>query len=62
MHTFGQGSGDDKLRNLLGIAVSHNTIAVSEHKNHIVKKFSLLVITCPSGVRAIANGLETHLK
>ena len=41
MHMFGQGSGDGKLRNPLGVAVSHNLIAVSEHKNHTVKMFSL---------------------
>lgn len=42
MHMFGhQGSGDGKLRNPLGVAVSHNVIAISEHKNHMVKIFSL---------------------
>ena len=41
MRMFGQGSGDGKLRNPLGVAVSHNLIAVSEHKNHTVKMFSL---------------------
>ena len=41
MRLFGQGNGDSKLRNPLGVAVSHNRIAVSEHKNHMVKMFSL---------------------
>ena len=41
MHVFGQGSGDGKLSKPLGVAVSHNIIAISEHKNHVVKVFSL---------------------
>ena len=39
--TFGQGSGDSKLNNPLGVAVGHSVIAVSEHYDHVVKKFSL---------------------
>ena len=41
MRVFGQGSGDGKLNKPLGVAVNHNLIAVSEHKNHVVKVFSL---------------------
>ena len=39
--TFGQGSGDSKLKNPVGVAVGHNVIAVSEWDDHVVKKFSL---------------------
>ena len=39
--TFGQGSGDSKLNDPLGVAVGHNVIAVSEYNDHVVKKFSL---------------------
>ena len=41
MWILGQGSGDGKLRCPLGVAVSHNTIAVSEYRDHMVKIFSL---------------------
>ncbi|XP_065903172.1 E3 ubiquitin-protein ligase TRIM71-like isoform X2 [Dysidea avara] len=41
VRTFGQGSGDGKLRNPLGVAVGHDVIAVSEWSNHVVKKFTL---------------------
>jgi len=41
VRTFGQGHGDSKLNNPVGVAVSHNAIAVSEEKEHVVKKFSL---------------------
>ena len=41
IRTFGQGSGDSKLNGPVGIAVSHNVIAVSEFNDHVVKKFSL---------------------
>ena len=39
--TFGQGSGDSKLNEPVGIAVGHNIIAVSEWSDQVVKKFSL---------------------
>ena len=39
--TFGQGSGDNKLNDPLGVAVGHNVIAVSEYNDHVVKQFSL---------------------
>ena len=39
--TFGQGSGDSKLNNPMGVAVDHNVIAVSEWNDHVVKLFSL---------------------
>ena len=38
---FGQGSGDSKLNNPVGVAVGHDVIAVSEWNDHVVKKFSL---------------------
>ena len=38
---FGQGSGDSKLNNPIGVAVGHNVIAVSEWSDHVVKKFTL---------------------
>ena len=41
IRTFGQGSGDSKLNNPVGVAVGHNVIAVSEYNDHVVKKFSL---------------------
>ena len=41
IRTFGQGSGDSKLNYPAGVAVGHNVIAVSEWKDHVVKKFSL---------------------
>ena len=41
IRTFGQGSGDSKLNNPVGVAVGHNVIAVSEYTDHVVKKFSL---------------------
>ena len=41
IRTFGQGSGDSKLNDPLGVAVGHNVIAVSEWDDHVVKKFSL---------------------
>ena len=41
IRTFGQGSGDSKLNNPVGVAVGHNVIAVSEWNDHVVKKFSL---------------------
>ena len=41
MRVFGQGSGDGKLNKPLGVAMSHNLIAISEHKYHVVKVFSL---------------------
>ena len=39
--SFGQGSGDSKLNCPVGVAVGHNVIAVSEHNDHVVKKFTL---------------------
>ncbi|XP_065902357.1 E3 ubiquitin-protein ligase TRIM71-like [Dysidea avara] len=39
--TFGQGSGDSKLNDPIGVAVGHSVIAVSEYKDHVVKKFTL---------------------
>jgi len=41
IRTFGQGSGDSKLNNPAGVAVSHNVIAISDYSDHVVKKFSL---------------------
>ena len=41
IRTFGQDSGDSKLKLPAGIAVGHNVIAVSEYNDHVVKKFSL---------------------
>ena len=41
IRSFGQGSGDSKLNNPLGVAVGHNVIAVSEYDDHVVKKFTL---------------------
>ena len=41
IRTFGQGSGDSKLNDPLGVAVGHNIIAVSDWDDHVVKKFSL---------------------
>jgi len=41
IRTFGQGSGDSKLNDPIGVAVGHNVIAVSEYKDHVVKKFTL---------------------
>ena len=41
IRTFGQGSGDSKLRHPAGVAVGHNVIAVSELNHHMVKKFTL---------------------
>jgi len=41
IQTFGQGSGDNKLLRPVGVAVTHNVIAVSNWKDHVVKKFSL---------------------
>ena len=39
--TFGQGSGHSKLIKPVGVAVAHHVIAVSEHTDHVVKKYSL---------------------
>jgi len=41
IRTFGQGSGDKKISNPVGVAVGHETVAVSEKDNHAVKKFTL---------------------
>jgi len=41
IRTFGQGSRDSKLNTPVGVAVSHNVIAVSDYNDHVVKKFSL---------------------
>ena len=41
IRTFGQGSGDSKLNLPDGITVGHSVIAVSDRKDHVVKKFSL---------------------
>ena len=41
IRTFGQGSGDSKLNNPVGVAVANNVIAVSEWTDHVVKKYSL---------------------
>ena len=41
IRSFGQGSGDSKLNNPVGVAVGHNVIAVSEYDDHVVKKFTL---------------------
>ena len=38
---FGQGYGNSKLSDPLGVAVGHNVIAVSDYSDHVVKKFSL---------------------
>ena len=39
--TFGQGNGDSKLNDPVGIAVGDNVIAVSEYSDNVVKKCSL---------------------
>ena len=41
IRSFGQGSGDSKLNNPVGVAIGHNVIAVSEYDDHVVKKFTL---------------------
>ena len=41
IRTFGQGSGDSRLNDPVGVAVGHNVIAVSEYTDHVVKKFTL---------------------
>ncbi len=41
IRTFGQGNGDSKLNDPVGVAVGHNVIAVSEYNDHVVKTFSL---------------------
>ena len=41
IRTFGQGSGDSKLIDPMGVAVGHNVIAVSDWSDDVVKKFSL---------------------
>ena len=41
IRTFGQGSGDSKLKNPIGVAVGLRVIAVSEWYDHVVKKYSL---------------------
>ena len=41
IRTFGQGSGNSKLNDPVGVAVGHNVIAVSEYSDHVVKNFSL---------------------
>ena len=41
IRTFGQGSGDSKLNDPVGVAVGHNVIAVSDWNDHVVKMFSL---------------------
>ena len=41
IRTFGQGSGDGKLKSPIGVAVGHHVIAVSEWYDHVVKKYSL---------------------
>ena len=41
IRTFGQGSGDGKLNYPIGVAVGHHVLAVSEHYDHVVKKYSL---------------------
>ena len=41
IRTFGQGSGDGKLNNLVGVAVGYHVIAVSDYTGHVVKKYSL---------------------
>ena len=41
IRTFGQGSGDSKLNCPEGITVDYNVIAVSDYRDHVVKKFSL---------------------
>ena len=41
IRTFGRGSGDSKLNYPVGVAVGHNVIAVGDHNDHVVKKFSL---------------------
>ena len=41
IRTFGQGSGDGKLNDPIGIVMGHSVIAVSEWSGHVVKKFSL---------------------
>ena len=41
IRTFGQGGGDGKLNYPVGVAVGHHVIAVSELKDHVVKKYSL---------------------
>ena len=49
MWMFGQVDGDTKISNPLSIAVSHHLIAVSKHKNHVVKIFSLQETSCLPG-------------
>lgn len=39
--TFGQGEGDSRLNNPVGVAVHQNVIAISEYDDHVVKKFSI---------------------
>ena len=41
IRTFGQGGGDSKLYYPVGVAVGHHVIAVSEFRDHVVKKYSL---------------------
>ena len=42
IRTFGQGTGDSKLSNPGGVAVSLSVIAVSDRSDHVVKIFSFL--------------------
>ena len=39
--TIGQGSGDSKLNHPVGVVVGQHVIAVSEFRDHVVKKYSL---------------------
>ena len=41
IRTFGQGSGDSKLNEPMGVAVGDNVIVVSDWDDHAVKRFSL---------------------
>ena len=41
INTFGQGSGNSKLKYPVGVAVGNNVIAVSEYTDDVVKKYSL---------------------
>ena len=41
IRTFGQGNGNSKLNNPVGVAIYKDVIAISEYDHHVVKKFSL---------------------
>ena len=61
IRTFGQGSGDSKLNNPVGVAVGDNVIVVSEFNDHVVKKFSLQGdYLSKFGSRGSGDGQFTH--